>query len=51
MWHLPFSRLHLMDDVGPANPITYAQALGYRDWMRDRLRPDVSGGITYQHVA
>ena len=33
----PFSRLHLVDDVGPAQPIVYAQDIGYRQWMRNGI--------------
>ena len=30
----PFTRLHLVDDVGANNPTTYAHPIGYRPWMR-----------------
>ena len=34
----PFTRLHLMEDVGTANdPIVYAQQIGYRPWMRNGI--------------
>lgn len=32
-----FSRLHLVDDEGPALPQTYAQQYGYRPWMRNGI--------------
>jgi hypothetical protein len=33
----PFTRLHLVDDVGANNPTTYAQEIGYRGWMRNGI--------------
>ena len=33
----PFSRLHLVDDVGADDPIVYAQIFGYRPWMRNGI--------------
>ncbi len=33
----PFTRLHLVDDVGADNPTTYAQPIGYRQWMRNGI--------------
>ncbi len=33
----PFTRLHLVDDVGANNPTTYAQPIGYRQWMRNGI--------------
>ncbi|MBS1546130.1 MAG: hypothetical protein JST38_11385 [Bacteroidetes bacterium] len=33
----PFSRLHLVDDVGTAQPIVYAQDIGYRQWMHNGI--------------
>ena len=33
----PFTRLHLVDDVGANNPTTYAQPIGYRRWMRNGI--------------
>jgi hypothetical protein len=33
----PFTRLHLVDDVGANNPTTYAQEIGYRKWMRNGI--------------
>ena len=33
----PYSRLHLVDDVGTDVPETYAQTWGYRPWMRNGI--------------
>ncbi len=33
----PFTRLHLVDDVGAVSPIIYAQSIGYRPWMRNGI--------------
>lgn len=33
----PFTRLHLIDGVGPADPITYAQTIGFRPWQRNGI--------------
>ena len=33
----PFTRLHLVDDVGGNAPIVYAQEIGYRKWMRNGI--------------
>lgn len=33
----PFTRLHLVDDVGANNPTTYAQEIGFRKWMRNGI--------------
>jgi hypothetical protein len=33
----PFTRLHLVDDEGANNPTTYAQEIGYRQWMRNGI--------------
>jgi len=33
----PFSRLHLVDDVGVNDPNVYAQIFGYRPWMRNGI--------------
>ncbi len=33
----PFSRLHLVDDVGADDPNVYAQIFGYRPWMRNGI--------------
>jgi len=33
----PFTRLHLIDSVGPVNPTTYAQQHGYRLWQRNGI--------------
>ena len=33
----PFTRLHLIDNVGTATPLTYAQEIGYRPWMRNGI--------------
>ncbi|MGV9011775.1 MAG: tail fiber domain-containing protein [Flavobacteriales bacterium] len=35
--HAPFSRLHLVDNVGTTAPLIYAQEVGYRDWMRNGI--------------
>lgn len=33
----PFTRLHLVDDVGGVAPIVYAQNIGFRNWMRNGI--------------
>lgn len=33
----PFTRLHLIDSVGAAVPVNYAQEIGYRPWMRNGI--------------
>ncbi|HMN05823.1 MAG TPA: hypothetical protein PKD45_08850 [Flavobacteriales bacterium] len=33
----PFTRLHLVDDVGTNWPVVYAQDIGYRQWMRNGI--------------
>ena len=33
----PFTRLHLVDDVGSASAINYAQEIGYRPWQRNGI--------------
>ena len=33
----PFTRLHLVDNVGNNAPIVYAQDIGYRQWMRNGI--------------
>ena len=33
----PFSRLHLVDDVGAMDPNVYAQEYGFRNWMRNGI--------------
>ncbi len=33
----PFSRLHLVDDVGAMDPKVYAQEYGFRNWMRNGI--------------
>lgn len=33
----PFTRLHLVDDVGTDHPVVYAQDIGYRQWMRNGI--------------
>lgn len=33
----PFTRLHLVDDVGANNSSTFAQEIGYRQWMRNGI--------------
>jgi len=33
----PFTRMHLIDDIGGVAPIVYAQQLGFRPWQRNGI--------------